>query len=92
MRPHNLQQPIRQQPINNRAHTQRYDIDRRVRIQVIQAQDLLARRDGALAVGQALLRVAGEDDVAQGVGRQVADRVADGREEVDALEEVRHVD
>lgn len=92
MCPHSLQQEIGQQAINKCADTQRHDVDARVRIQVVEFQDLLSGRDGAFAVREPLAGVAGEGDAAQGVGYEVADGVADRGEVVDALEEAGHVD
>ena len=48
--PHPLQQHISQQSINKCANSQRHDIDRRIRIEIIQLQDLFPRRDCAFTI------------------------------------------
>lgn len=92
MTPRNPQESPSQQPINHRHDTQNREIQSRVRIQLVQIQNLLPGLDRALAVREALVVSACEDDVGEGVRGEIPDGVAEGREVVDAFEEGGHVD
>lgn len=92
MSPSNPQKSPSQQPINYSHNAQHCEIQSRVRIQLIQIQDLLPVLNRALATRQALVVSAREDDIGEGVRGEIPDGVAEGREIVDAFEEGGHVD
>jgi hypothetical protein len=92
MRPRRFQQYIRQQPINNRTNTQRHNINPRVRIEIIKFQSLQPRRNRALPTRQPRRIITMKHDIPERIRRKIADRIADRREVVDALEERGHVD
>ena len=92
MSPSNPQKSPSQQPINYSHNAQYREIQSRVRIQLIQIQDLLPVLNRALAVRQALVISASEDDAREGVRGEIPDGVAERREIVDAFEEGGHVD
>jgi len=92
MHPLRPQQSIRQSPINNRTNPQRQQIQPRIPIQIIKLQDLLSSRNRTSPVRELLCGVAGKGDGTQGIWREIANGVTDGREVVHVCEEGGHIE
>ena len=89
-RPPHLQDQVRHHPIYHHANAQRHQIQPGIGLEIVLPQHILPRLDGTLPVGRALVLLTREDDPAEGIRSQVAERVLDGTEIIEGLQEGRH--
>ena len=86
-----LQDQVRHHPIHHHANPQCHQIQPGIGLEIVLPQHILPRLDGTPPVGRALVLLTREDHPAEGVRSQIAERVLDGTEMVEGLQEGRHL-
>lgn len=92
LRPHHLDKAIGNQTVSKGTNPQRQDIQRPVRIQIIQSEDLLAVLDRTQSIRKPLSLRACEMLAPHRVRREIPDRIFDWRDVVDPLQDLVDVE